>query len=180
MKVRPKSVLVVSRCLLGRRCRYDGKVFSCPAIERLNSRVRFIPVCPETAIGLGVPREPIRIVLDQGRVRLVQPATGRRLTRRMNAFCRRFLATLPAVDGFVLKSRSPSCGIRDAPVYGSTSASRATPRRAGLFAAAVRRRLPHVPVVDEMQLRRAEVRRRFLSRSLDLQLRRTMMSKEEQ
>ena len=144
MKVGRKPVLVVSRCLLGRRCRYDGKVISCPAIERLNSRIRFIPVCPETAIGLGVPRAPIRIVSDQKRLRLVQPATGCRLTRKMNAFCRQFLGSLPAVDGFILKSRSPSCGIRDAPVYSSASAPAPTARRAGLFAAAVRQRLPRV------------------------------------
>ena len=165
---------MVSKCLLGRRCRYNGKVISCPAVSRLRSRVRFVPVCPEAGIGLGVPRAPIRIVRRQGRVNLVQPATGRWLTRRMGAFCRGFLASLPAVDGFILKSRSPSCGVRDAPVYGSTAAPRATTRGMGLFAAAVRRRLPQVPMADETQLQR-----RFLSRVLDLYQRRTMMSKEE-
>jgi uncharacterized protein YbbK (DUF523 family) len=171
----PRPVVVVSKCLLGRRCRYDGKVISCPAVLRLGSRVRFVPVCPETAIGLGVPRAPIRIVRRPGRVNLVQPKTGRRLTRKMGVLCRGFLAALPAVDGFILKSRSPSCGVRDAPVYGSTTASRATTRGAGLFAAAVRQRLPRVPMADETQSHR-----RFLSRVLDLYRRRTMMSAEEE
>jgi uncharacterized protein YbbK (DUF523 family) len=158
-----RPVLVVSRCLLGRRCRYDGTVISCPAIERLKSRVRLVPVCPEVEIGLGVPRAPIRIVRQHGRVSLVQPATGQKLTRRMNAFARRFLDSLPEVDGFVLKSRSPSCGNRDAPAYASATAARSVTRGAGFFAEAVRRRLPTMPVVDETQLRRG-----VLCRALDL------------
>jgi uncharacterized protein YbbK (DUF523 family) len=170
-----RPVVVVSKCLLGRRCRYDGRVIFCPSVERLKLRVRFIPVCPEMELGLGVPREPIRTVRHRGRVRLVQPATGRGLTREMAAFSRRFLKSLPAVDGFILKSRSPSCGICDAPAYASTGAVRATTRGPGLFAAAVRRDLPQVPVADETRLRR-----RFLSRVLDLHRRRTMMSEEEE
>jgi uncharacterized protein YbbK (DUF523 family) len=166
-----RPIVVVSKCLLGWPCRYDGKVISCPAVSRLGSRVRFVPVCPEMAIGLGVPREPIRIIRRHGRMRLVQPATGRRLTRKMGAFCRRFLDSLVDVDGFILKSRSPSCGVRDTPGYGSISGLKADFCSAGLFAAAVRRRLPQVPMADEMQSSR-----RFLSRVLDLHRRRTMMS----
>lgn len=125
-------------------------------------------------IGLGVPREPIRLVRRQGRTRLVQPATGRGLTRKMNAFSRRFLSSLPAADGFILKRRSPSCGIRDTPVYDSISASRRTTRGAGLFAAAVRQRLPHVPMADENQLRG-----RFVRRVLDLSQGGVMISRRK-
>jgi uncharacterized protein YbbK (DUF523 family) len=164
-----RPVVVVSTCLLGRRCRYDGKVISCPWVNRLRSRVRFIPVCPETAIGLGVPREPIRIVSDQGRLWLVQPATGRRLTRKMNAFSRRFLVSLNAVDGFILKSRSPSCGIRDAAVFKAASKVSGS----GFFARSARERFPRAAMENEQGLASPVRRRRFLSQALAARLERS-------
>ena len=73
--------------------------------------VEFLPVCPEVEIGLGVPRDPIRLV----RVRkddepsLIQPSSGLDLTAKMLDFAREFLAGLEgSVEGFILKSRSPS------------------------------------------------------------------------
>jgi uncharacterized protein YbbK (DUF523 family) len=159
----------VSKCLLAARCRYDGKVISCPWVNRLKSRVRFIPVCPETAIGLGVPRSLIRIVSDQKRLALVQPATGRRLTRKMNAFCRRFLGSLPAVDGFILKSRSPSCGIRDVAVFTASS----NVSGSGFFARSARERFPGAAIENEQGLADTARRRRFLNRVLAARLKRS-------
>jgi uncharacterized protein YbbK (DUF523 family) len=152
--------VVVSKCLLSAPCRYDGVVISCPAVGRLKSRVRFIPVCPETAIGLGVPRAPIRLVSNQVQLWLVQPATGRRLTRKMAAFSRRFLASLPAVDGFILKARSPSCGIRDVAVLRRSSKTRGS----GFFARAARKHFPGAPIENEQALANPARRRRFLER----------------
>jgi uncharacterized protein YbbK (DUF523 family) len=163
-----RPVVVVSKCLLARRCRYDGRVISCPAVQRLKSRVRFIPVCPETAIGLGVPRSPLRIVTDQGRLGLVQSATGRRLTRKMTAFSRRFLASLHAVDGFILKSRSPSCGIRDVAVLRASSVTLGS----GFFARAVREHFPGAAIENEQGLADPARRRLFLNRVAATQLRR--------
>ena len=62
-KSRPaRPVIVVSKCLLGECCRYDGKIISAPWIQELAAQVRFVPVCPEVGIGLPVPRDPIRLV----------------------------------------------------------------------------------------------------------------------
>ncbi len=154
---------------MARRCRYDGRVISCPVVNRLKSRVRFIPVCPETAIGLGVPRAPIRIVSDKKRLALVQPATGHRLTRKMSAFCRRFLGSLPAVDGFILKSRSPSCGIRDVPVFNASSIASGS----GFFARSAREHFPDAVIENEQGLADPARRRRFLNRVLAARLKRS-------
>lgn len=61
--------------------------------------------------GLGIHRDPIRITYHEGYFRLIQPATGKDLTELVHRFASEFLLKLSSVDGFVLKSRSPSCGI---------------------------------------------------------------------
>jgi uncharacterized protein YbbK (DUF523 family) len=113
---RRHPVVVVSRCLLGERCRYDGKIIFAPWVKELPTRVKFVPVCPEVGIGLPVPRAPIRLVETAHGIRLIQAITGKDLTRKMRLFCRRVLAEHEP-DGFILKARSPSCAVDDAQVY---------------------------------------------------------------
>ncbi|HIH75196.1 MAG TPA: DUF523 domain-containing protein, partial [Methanosarcina sp.] len=81
---RPK--VVVSRCLEFDHCRYNGDMISSPAVVKLKKYVDFLPVCPEVEIGLGVPRDPLRIVLDRGEHRLIQPLSGKDITDDMRAF----------------------------------------------------------------------------------------------
>jgi uncharacterized protein YbbK (DUF523 family) len=91
---------------------------------------------------------------------MVQPSTGRDLTTAMRRFGDRFLDSLEAVDGFILKSRSPSCAVRDAAIAEGTGP--------GLFAARVLERFPHAPLEDEARLVDEGVRREFLERVLAL------------
>jgi uncharacterized protein YbgA (DUF1722 family)/uncharacterized protein YbbK (DUF523 family) len=86
-------------------------------VEKLKPFVNFVPVCPEVETGLGVPRNPIRIVLAKGKRRLVQPATGLDLTEKMEKFADSFLSSLGEVDGFILKRGSPSSGFKNVKVY---------------------------------------------------------------
>ena len=104
-----------------------------------------------------MPRDPVNLVRAGDRVRMVQPSTERDLTGAMSAFAERFLDSLGAVDGFILKSRSPSCGVRDARIEGQGAGT-------GLFAARVLERFPGVPVSDEAQLADERVRHDFLER----------------
>ena len=159
-----KPVVVVSKCLGFAACRYDGAMIRDEFVEKLRPRVRFVPVCPEMEIGLGVPREKIRIVVSEGKRRLVQPATGRDLTRRMARFAERRLKSLRRVDGFILKARSPSCGIRDAKIFAGPEEERPIRKGAGFFAEAVMKTFPDLPVEDEKRLASAGVQRRFLAR----------------
>jgi len=89
----------------------------------------------------------------EGVHRLIQPATGRDLTEEMAAFARSFLGSLGKVDGFILKGRSPSCAIRDAKIFSSLIDKEPIARGAGLFAAAVLERYPHLPLEDEAGLK---------------------------
>jgi uncharacterized protein YbbK (DUF523 family) len=157
---------VVSKCLLGERCRYDGKSISAPAVLSLSRIVSFVPVCPETGIGLPVPRDPIGLVKTDRGIRLVQARTGHDLTVKMRSFCRRFLTGLK-VDGFILKARSPSCAVRDAAVD-EDGGELMEETRPGLFADAVLDRFPMLPVEDEERLEEPSVMFRFVGRLLDV------------
>lgn len=162
----PRPRLVVSRCLELAACRYDGAVIEVPLVRRLAPFVELVPVCPEVEIGLGVPRDPVRLVtLPAGpeRPRMVQPTTGRDLTGAMAAFSRAFLERVGPVDGFLLKSRSPSCGVEDTKLFEGIDDETPRGRGAGLFARAVLERFGHLPVVDEECLAAPGARHRFLA-----------------
>ncbi|MBN2071091.1 MAG: DUF1722 domain-containing protein [Candidatus Krumholzibacteriota bacterium] len=161
-KIRP--VIVVSECLGFSACRYDGKVVSAPFIKRLGKYVDFIPVCPEVAIALGTPRDTIRIVEEKGSLRLLQPSTGRDLTTGMIDFSDRFLERLEKIDGFILKSRSPSCGPGGVKIYSSPASVSPGSRGSGFFASSVLSRFGHLPIEDETRLDDLRLREHFLTR----------------
>lgn len=132
--------------------------------EKLEPLVDLRPICPELEIGLGVPRDPVNLVGAGGRVRMVQPSTGRDVTAAMSSFSDRFLDSLEAVDGFILKSRSPSCGVRDARIFESGADGAHRDAGPGLFAARVLERFPEAAVEDEVRLADEAVRSEFLAR----------------
>jgi len=161
----PRPVLVVSRCLGFEPVRYNGQVIEDDFVQRLARFCEPIVVCPEVEIGLGVPRPPIRLVhAGEEGTRVQQPGTGRDLTAEMHAFGDRFLEGLDVADGFVLKSRSPSCGLRDVKLFDSAEAT--TPlsaREAGAFGSAVLARFPWAAIEDEARLGDPALRDRFLT-----------------
>jgi uncharacterized protein YbgA (DUF1722 family)/uncharacterized protein YbbK (DUF523 family) len=158
-----RPVVVVSKCLGFDHCRYNGEIVDDPFVRRLREFVEFRPVCPEMEIGLGVPRDPIRVVLVQGEMRLVQPSTGKDFSGPMNEFGGSFLDGIGPVDGFLLKSRSPSCGTRDVKVYNETGNLMSAAQRQGFFGRAVMARFGESAVEDEGRLRNFLIRERFLT-----------------
>ncbi len=155
--------LVVSKCLGFDHCRYDGSIIPSPVVDALRNWVEFIPVCPELELGLGVPRQPLRLVRIGEEVRLLQPATGRDLTEAMRSFAAAFLNSLPPVDGFILKNRSPSCGIKDVKIYTTTEKAPAVGTGPGMFGGAVRQFFPDLPVEDEGRLTNRAIREHFFT-----------------
>lgn len=159
----PVPRIYFSRCLGFAACRWNGERLRDEFVERLAARVEVLHDCPEMGIGLGCPRDPIRAVKEGGTVDLYQPATGRSVGAEMRAWGARLLDSLPAVDGFLLKSRSPSCGWKDAKVYNSRKPDSGSAPGAGLFGAAVLAARPGVPVEDEGRLLNFTLRERFLA-----------------
>lgn len=160
--------VVVSRCIEFDHCRWNGDMIRSEVVERMKEHVEFVPVCAEAEIGLGVPREPVRLVGEGEEVRLVQHETGRDVTEMMTGFTASFLDGLGEVDGFLLKSRSPSCGIKGVKIYSSMKGGASFGTTAGLFAEAVLSRHPDLPVEDEGRLRNRRIREHFLVRLFTL------------
>ena len=101
------KTLLISACLLGARCRYDGGSKPQPGVEALAEQYRLIPVCPEQLGGLPTPRKPSerqggRVVVAEGRDVTAEYRRGAEATLH--------LARLYGCTAAVLKERSPSCG----------------------------------------------------------------------
>jgi uncharacterized protein YbgA (DUF1722 family)/uncharacterized protein YbbK (DUF523 family) len=126
--------------------------------------VTFREVCPEAEIGMGIPRDPVRLVLEGDEVKMIQPETGRDFTAKMERFSRRFVHSLDDVDGFILKSRSPSCGLADAKVYPKKEKAPAMRKGPGVFAREVLERFPHLAIEDEGRLNNFRIREHFLTK----------------
>ena len=160
----PKPKVVISKCIEFDHCRYDGSMIPSDFVQALKPYVDFLPVCAEMEIGLGAPRDTIRIVSVDGVIRLMQPATNLDVTDKMRDFSSRFLASLPEVDGFILKFHSPSCGMKDIKVYSSTAKSGATSKATGFFGGAVVKSFPDLAIEDEGRLRNFNIREHFLTK----------------
>jgi uncharacterized protein YbgA (DUF1722 family)/uncharacterized protein YbbK (DUF523 family) len=155
----------VSACLLGEEVRFDGGHKRDDFLTTvLGPFVEWVPVCPEVEIGLGVPRDTLRLVGDERTPRLVVQRTGEDLTARMQRFAADRVRDLEALqlDGYVLKRASPSCGLFGVRVYTSGGSSRGTGR--GLFADELARRLPMLPFEEEGRLNDAHLRENFIER----------------
>ena len=157
----------VSSCLLGEKVRFDaGHKRDAFLTGTLARCVRFVPVCPEFELGLGVPRESLRLVAGEAGPRLVAPKSGRDHTRAMLAWSRRRLDELEALDlsGFVIKKHSPSCGWARVRVYAGAGPGSPARDGRGLFARALCERFPLLPVEEEGRLSDLPLRENFLER----------------
>jgi uncharacterized protein YbgA (DUF1722 family)/uncharacterized protein YbbK (DUF523 family) len=157
--------LGVSSCLLGDPVRFDGgHKRDSFVVESLGRHVEWVSVCPEVESGMATPREALRLVARDGTVRLRTAKTNTDLTQAMQRFTERRLDALEAADlsGFVLKKDSPSCGLERVKVYGAGGVPVRSGR--GVFADALVRRFPGLPIEDEGRLRDARLCENFVER----------------
>jgi uncharacterized protein YbgA (DUF1722 family)/uncharacterized protein YbbK (DUF523 family) len=159
-----KPRLVVSKCIEFDFCRYNSQIIRSEIVSSLKPHVEFLPICPEMEIGLGVPRDPIRIIEKQHKKVLFQPNTNRDVSKEMQQFAEQFLIPLEHIDGFLLKSQSPSCGTRDVKIYPAAANAAAIRRDAGFFGEQVLRRFPFFAVEDEMRLLNPYIREHYLTK----------------
>jgi uncharacterized protein YbgA (DUF1722 family)/uncharacterized protein YbbK (DUF523 family) len=160
-----KIRLGVSACLLGQEVRYDGGHKRDHFLtDTLGPFVEWVPVCPEVEIGLGVPRDTIRLVGDAAAPRLVVDKTGEDLTGRMQRYARARARELESLDlhGYVLKRGSPSCGLFRVRVYDDEGVSRAN--GTGAYARTLVEHLPLLPVEEEGRLGDPALRENFIER----------------
>jgi uncharacterized protein YbbK (DUF523 family) len=157
----------ISACLVGQEVRYDGGHKLDPLVmEIFGPRVEWIPVCPEVEVGMGTPREPVRLERGVSGVRMLAVHTRVDYTSAMSRWAEERIAALSraGLDGYVLKSDSPSCGREGVRVFDAGVPSRTG---TGLFAAALIASFPALPVEDEVRLHDSGVREQFLDRVLE-------------
>ena len=159
----PTPKVVVSKCLGFDSCRYNAQKIFDPVVQMLSGHVEFITTCPEVEIGLGVPRNPIRIVREGEKTILFQPASGDEVTREMENYIHSFFSELGEVDGFLLKSRSPSCGPWQVKVYNSKNAQGSLGKGAGIFGGYIVEHFDGYPIEDEGRLKNFVLREHYFT-----------------
>ena len=161
-KIKPR--IVISKCIEFDFCRYNAQIIRSKFIEKLKPFIDFIPICPEYEIDLGIPRYPIRITEQDNKKYLIQPETGKDVTEKMNKFSNDFLKKIKDMDGFILKSRSPSCGLNDVKIYPKSKDSAPKYRDSGFFGKKVLDRFSHLAVEDEARLRNSTIKEHYLKK----------------
>lgn len=161
----PRVKIGVSSCLLGQEVRFNGghkrDGFVVGGLARF---VDYVPVCPEVAIGLGVPRPTIRLVGDPEQPRAVgSDDPDRDVTQRLADFAAGQVPSLGGIHGYILKKDSPSCGMERVKVY-SPKGGAAQRKGVGIYARVLMGRLPLLPVEEEGRLNDPVLRENFLTR----------------
>ena len=164
-KLTRRPRLGISACLLGQNVRYDGGHKDDAFLRETFGRfVEWIPVCPEMEVGMGVPRETVRLVGATADPKLIAKRSGRDWTGAMKRFAAVRMTELAdlKLSGYVFKKDSPSCGVERVRVYDGKN--RAARRGRGLFAAAVMGKFPLLPVEEEGRLNDPSLRENFVER----------------
>lgn len=157
--------LGISSCLLGQEVRYNGGHKHDPFLTgTLGKYLEFIPVCPEVEAGMGTPRETVRLEGSPHSPRMIGSQTRTDWTDHINLFSQRRVKGLAGfhLHGYILKKNSPSCGVERVRVYDDRGLADRKGR--GLFAAALLKRFPLLPVEEEDRLHDMTIRENFLER----------------
>lgn len=158
-----KIPIAISSCLLGQEVRYDGShKHNAYLTQTLGQYFEYTPLCPEVAIGLGVPRPTIQLVAVEGTIR----ARGTRdpsldVTEQLQAYARSVVPQLTGYCGYIFKRASPSCGMERVKVYRNGNIHGTD---SGIYAAAIMHALPELPVEEEGRLMDPVLRENFIER----------------
>lgn len=161
----PKPRLAVSACLMGDEVRYNaGHKQSLLCRDALAEHFDFVRVCPEVAIGLGIPREPIRLVGEAANPRVVGTVnTQLDVTEPLQTYGQQMAAELLDICGYIFMQKSPSCGLERVKVYRENGAPQRDGGR-GAYARAFCAARPDLPVEEEGRLNDPILRENFLVR----------------
>jgi uncharacterized protein YbgA (DUF1722 family)/uncharacterized protein YbbK (DUF523 family) len=161
----PEIRVGVSACLLGDEVRYNGgHARDRYVVDTLAEHFTFVKVCPEEEVGMGTPRPTVRLEGHRDDPRMIEPVSGKDWTPAMTKYSAGRARELggAGLSGFIFKSKSPSCGVFRVKVY-DEKGNLGDPG-AGLFARAMMKRHPLLPMEEEGRLRDARLRENFLER----------------
>jgi uncharacterized protein YbgA (DUF1722 family)/uncharacterized protein YbbK (DUF523 family) len=156
----------ISACVLGDKVRFDGgHKASAFCTSVLSDHVDYIPVCPEVAIGMSIPRPAIRLQLDQQQqvhlVRSKEPSIDH--TEQMQAFIDKKLPLLNTLSGYIVCAKSPSCGMERVRLF-DAKGQQLGKIAVGMYTRALMQRYPWLPVEEDGRLFDAELKENFICR----------------
>lgn len=162
----PKKIPVgISACLLGDPVRYNGghkRSLLCQ--EVFTEYFDYVTFCPEVSAGFGVPRPTMRLVGDPSAPVLTYVKNSDEdLSEQLRAGFTAQLERCVDLDGYILMKNSPSCGMARIKVYQASGAPHQTKSR-GLFADALIKRYPQMPIEEEGRLNDTHLRENFVMR----------------
>ena len=155
----------ISSCLLGERVRFDsGHKNNSYITGTLADYFSLRPFCPEVSIGLGIPREPIRLVKDskEAEVRCIGAKNvDLDVTSRLTDSARQQFDWIAGLSGYIFKKDSPSCGMERVKVYFKDMPERSG---VGIYAREILREFPDLPTEEEGRLGDSRLRENFIGR----------------
>jgi uncharacterized protein YbbK (DUF523 family) len=164
--------IAVSSCLLGEAVRYDGTAKQSSLITtKLSRQFNLLSLCPEVAIGLGVPRAAIKIIEGTGypdNFSLVDESQlTLNYTNKMLSYANQQSESLKSICGYIVKERSPSCGLRETPRFSLDGDI--VSRGSGLFTHYIKQKISWLPIINESDLENDSILDNFLERVYILQ-----------
>jgi len=157
-----KMKIGISSCLIGNLCRYDGAHSKDAFVFNvLQKYFEIVPYCPEHMI-FGSPRETIRLVRNAEDVKVTTSKGQKDVTKELDDISKSCALEIADDDicGFVLKSKSPTCGMERVKVYEENGFS--VKNGVGLFAKHIKNLYPYLPVEEEGRLNDAWLKENFL------------------
>ncbi|WP_297440038.1 DUF523 domain-containing protein [Sulfurimonas sp.] len=148
-----KKKVIVSACILGEQCRYDGKTKKLNAVTEALKEYEIIPFCPEAPL-FGTPRERINVVEIDGQNRIITDETNKDVTLRLEKEITAFMDEHKEVDKIVLKAKSPSCGYHTTPILNLDKEVQKL--GSGIAASMLSRRYKEIIIEDENSLSKLE------------------------
>ena len=158
--------------MLGDKVRYDAKVQLYPELKQfIQQHFDIISVCPEVEIGLSVPRPPVQLVEtrlpnDLSYIKMIgrdDPSID--ITQDMQKYCQQRPPQLNSIHGYIFKSKSPSCGVDNAPLFNEQGLDAGLAK--GLFVSAILQFYPSLPITDELNLITQQQLETFLQQTID-------------
>ena len=158
-----KIPLGISSCLIGEKVRFDGgHKQNRYILDTLGQYFSFRPFCPEMAIGLGVPRETIRLVEIDGKTEAIgNKNTELNVTQALVQSAHEQRSWHQRIFGYIVKKDSPSCGMERVKVYYKDQPQRSG---SGLYTATMMQNFPTLPVEEEGRLGDPVLRESFVKR----------------
>lgn len=160
-----KPKLGISACLMGDEVRFNGGHKESHLCTReLTEYFEFVTACPEVAIGMGIPREPIRLVGDPQNPQAIGTVNSElNVTQPLAEYGAQMAEELGDICGYIFMQKSPSCGLERVKVYRENGAPVDGGGR-GIYAQAFCERHPNLPVEEDGRLNDAVLRENFITR----------------